>query len=118
ELRGGVDFLTGSFAGPVTSDGSAPGVGFTALGVHVGAAWLGSFLVEPLYVGLGGEVGVVFTLTGARDVGFSGRLGALFAWRPVPHFVIEASIPEIGVLSPGAGLVSIGGGLRAGYRFD
>ncbi|MCZ7684223.1 MAG: hypothetical protein M5U28_37770 [Sandaracinaceae bacterium] len=132
ELRGGIDVLMGSFAGPVTctdpmgrptrcadpADGVSSSVGFTGLAVHVGAAWLGSFLVEPLYVGLGGEVGVIFSLTGARDAGFSGRASALFAWRPVPHFVIEASIPEIGVLSPGSGVLSIGGGVRAGYRFD
>ncbi len=118
ELRGGLDLITGSFAGPVTSDGSAPGVGFTALAIHVGAAWLGSFLVEPLYVGVGGEIGAVFALTGARDAGFSGRIGALFAWRPVPHFVIEASLPELGVLTPGSGVFSIGGSVRAGYRFD
>lgn len=118
ELRGGFDVITGSFAGPVTSDGSAPSVGFTALALHAGAAWLGSFFVEPIYIGLGGEIGVVFALTGARNVGFSGRASALFAWRPTEHVVLEASIPEIGVLTPGSGLFSIGASVRAGYRFD
>jgi hypothetical protein len=103
ELRGGIDVTAGALTG---------------LGIHVGAAWLGSFFVEPVYIGLGGELGVIFTFTGSRDVGFSGRLGALFAWRPTEHIVIEASVPEIGILSPGAGAVTIGGSLRGAYRFD
>ena len=102
ELRGGLDFHTGAF---------------TALGVHVGAAWLGSFFVEPVFIGLGGDVGVIFTLTGAQDVGFSGQVSALFAWRPVDRFYLEASLPEIGIVSPGSGAVTIGASLRAGYRF-
>jgi hypothetical protein len=103
ELRGGIDFTGGMLMG---------------LGIHVGAAWLGSFFVEPVYIGVGGEVGVIFTFTGSRDVGFSGRVGALFAWRPAEHIVLEASIPELGILSPGSGLVTIGASLRAAYRFD
>ena len=31
---------------------------FTALGIHAGAAWLGSFFTDPIFIGLGGEVGV------------------------------------------------------------
>ncbi len=103
ELRGGIDFTTGALMG---------------LGIHAGAAWLGSFFLEPFYIGVGGEIGVIFTFTGARDVGFSGRVGAIFAWRPIEHFVIEASVPEIGILSPGLGAVTIGATVRAGYRFD
>lgn len=103
ELRGGIDFAGGGLYG---------------LGIHVGAAWLGSFFVEPVYIGVGGEIGVIFTFTGSRDVGFSGRAGALFAWRPASHFMLEASVPELGILSPGAGLVTIGGSIRASYRFD
>ncbi len=102
ELRGGVGFTTGAFTG---------------LGIHVGAAWLGSFLVEPIFIGLGGDVGVIFTFTGARDVGFTAQVSALFAWRPAEHFYLEASIPELGYASPGAGVLSIGASLRAGYRF-
>lgn len=102
ELRGGLDFTTGAF---------------TALGLHVGAAWLGSFFTDPIFIGLGGEVGVIFTLTGARDVGFSGRASALIAWRPSARFYLEASLPEIGVVTPGSGAVTIGASLRAGYRF-
>jgi hypothetical protein len=117
ELRGGIDFLTGAFNG-TSPGGSDLSLGFMGLGVHVGAAWLGSFFVEPVFIGVGGEVGVIFTFTGSRDVGFSGRLGALFAWRPIEHLTIEASIPEIGVLSPGSGVFSIGASVRAGYRFD
>ncbi len=103
ELRGGLDYTTGVFS---------------ALGIHVGAAWLGSFFVEPFYIGAGGEVGVIFPFTGSREVGFSARVGALFAWRPIPHLVIEASVPEIGVITPGTGAVTVGGSLRVGYRFD
>jgi hypothetical protein len=103
ELRGGIDFTAGALMG---------------FGIHVGAAWLGSFFVEPVYIGVGGEVGVLFTFTGSRDVGFSGRAGALFAWRPAANIVLEASVPEIGIVSPGAGAVTIGGSLRAAYRFD
>lgn len=102
ELRGGADFTTGAFTG---------------LGIHVGAAWLGNPVVEPIFVGLGGEVGVIFTFTGSRDVGFSARVSALFAWRPAEHFYLEASIPELGYVSPGAGALTIGASLRAGYRF-
>jgi hypothetical protein len=102
ELRGGLDFATGAF---------------TALGLHVGVAWLGSFFTEPVFIGLGGEVGVIFTLTGARDVGFSGRASALIAWRPTDRFYVEASLPEVGVVTPGSGAVTIGASLRAGYRF-
>jgi hypothetical protein len=102
ELRGGLDFATGAF---------------TALGLHVGVAWLGSFFTEPVFIGLGGEVGVIFTLTGARDVGFSGRASALIAWRPTHRFYVEASLPEVGVVTPGSGAVTIGASLRAGYRF-
>jgi len=102
ELRGGLDFATGTY---------------TALGIHVGASWLGSFFVEPVFIGLGGEVGVIFTLTGSRDAAFSGRVSALFAWRPADHFYLEASLPELGYVSPGAGALTIGASLRAGYRF-
>lgn len=102
ELRGGLDFQTGAF---------------TSLGVHAGAAWLGNFFLEPVFIGLGGEVGVIFTLTGAREVGFSGSISALFAWRPTDRFYLEASLPEVGVVTPGTGAVTIGGSLRAGYRF-
>ncbi|MCB9595450.1 MAG: hypothetical protein H6719_22205 [Sandaracinaceae bacterium] len=102
ELRGGLDFATGAFTG---------------LGLHVGAAWLGSLFVEPVFIGLGGELGVIFTFTGARDVGFAARVSALFAWRPTEHFYLEASLPELGYVSPGAGALTIGASLRAGYRF-
>ncbi|GAB5543584.1 MAG: hypothetical protein SangKO_033440 [Sandaracinaceae bacterium] len=102
ELRGGVDFATGIYTG---------------LALHVGAAWLGSFFVEPIYIGGEAEVGAVFTLTGARDVGFSGHLSALVAWRPTERFYLEASLPEIGLVTPGAGALTIGASLRAGYRF-
>lgn len=118
ELRGGVDVLTGSFAGPVLGDGSAPSVGYTGFALRVGAAWLGSFFVEPVFIGVGGEVGVLFTLTGARDVGFTGRIGALFAWRPTERVSIEASLPELGVITPGSGALTLGASVRAGYRFD
>lgn len=102
EVRAGVDFATGAYTG---------------LGLHVGAAWLGSFVVEPIFIGLGGDVGVVFTFTGARDAGFSAQVSALFAWRPTDHFYLEASLPELGYVSPGAGALTIGASLRAGYRF-
>jgi hypothetical protein len=32
--------------------------------------------------------------------------------------MLEASIPEIGILSPGVGAFTIGASVRAGYRFD
>lgn len=118
ELRGGFDIVTGSFAGPVIGDGTAPSVGYTGLALHVGAAWLGSFFVEPVYIGVGGELGVIFTVTGGRDVGFSGRIGPLFAWRPTDRIVLEASLPELGIITPGSGAFTIGASLRASYRFD
>lgn len=118
ELRGGIDLLTGEFAGVVVDGGSAPSVGFTGLALHAGAAWLGSFFVEPIYLGAYGEVGVLFTFTGARDVGFSGRVGALVAWRPVENIVLEAALPELGIVTPGSGAFTIGTSVRASYRFD
>ena len=102
ELRGGLDFSTGAL---------------TALALHVGAAWLASPVVEPIFIGVGAEVGVIFALTGSRDAGFSGRISALFAWRPADHFYLEASLPELGYISPGAGALTIGASVRAGYRF-
>ena len=60
---------------------------------------------------------MVFTLTGSRDAGFSGKIRALFAWRPVERFYLEASIPEIGIVTPGTGAITLGASLRAGYRF-
>lgn len=117
EVRGGLDILTGQFAGIVTPGGEQPAVGFTGLALHAGAAWLGSFIVEPLYFGVAGEVGVVFSFTGLRDAGFSGRLSPLVAWRPAEHFMLEASVLELSVLTPGSGVFSIGGSVRAGYRF-
>ncbi len=120
EVRGGIDVIAGEFAGVVLPGPpeSAPAVGITGLAVHVGAAWLGSFFTAPVYIGVGAEVGAIFPFTGARDVGFSGRLSPLVAWRPSDPIMLEASILEVGVLSPGAGVVSIGGSIRAGYRFD
>jgi hypothetical protein len=118
EVRGGIDVISGEFAGFVVGDGTAPAVGITGLAVHAGAAWLGSFFSAPVYIGVGAEVGAIFTFTGARDVGFSGRLSPLVAWRPSDPIMLEASILEVGVLSPGAGVVSIGGSIRAAYRFD
>lgn len=102
ELRGGVDFQTGLYTG---------------LALHVGAAWLGSFFTEPIYIGGEAQIGAVFTLTGARDVGFSSQASALVAWRPTDRFYLEASLPELGVVTPGAGALTIGASLRAGYRF-
>jgi hypothetical protein len=118
ELRGGLDVVTGTFAGPVIGDGTSPSVGYTGVALRVGAAWLGSFFPEPVYLGLGGEVGLIFTATGGRDVGFAGTLGALVAWRPVRSLVLEASLPELSVITPGAGALSVGASVRAGYRFD
>ncbi|MFK7989813.1 MAG: hypothetical protein AB8I08_27590 [Sandaracinaceae bacterium] len=102
ELRGGLDFRTGAFTG---------------LGIHVGAAYLASLFAEPFFIGASAEVGVVFTLTGAREAGFSARASALFAWRPVENVYLEVSIPEIGVVTPGTGALTIGASGRVGYRF-
>lgn len=118
EVRGGVDFITGEFAGVVRSDGSAPAVGLTGLALHVGAAWLGSFFTAPIYLGAGVDLGVIFPFTGSRDVGFSGRLSPLVAWRLVENIVLEASVLEVGVLTSGAGVFTLGGSVRASYRFE
>ncbi|MBX3269774.1 MAG: hypothetical protein KF729_05915 [Sandaracinaceae bacterium] len=102
ELRGGLELTTGAFSG---------------MAIHVGAAWLGSPIVEPVFIGAAAELGVLFTFTGARDAGFSARVSAVIAWRPVEHFYLEASLPELGYVSPGAGALTIGASVRAGYRF-
>lgn len=102
ELRGGADFTTGAYS---------------AVGIHLGAAWLGSFFLAPVFIGLGGEIGVIFAITGSRDVGFGGRISALLAWRPTDRFYLEASLPELGYVSPGTGALTIGASLRAGFRF-
>lgn len=117
ELRGGFDLITGELAGIRLPDGTQPALGYTALALHAGAAWLGSFLVEPLYFGAAAEIGVVFSLTGLREAGFSARLSPLVAWRPAENIMLEASVLELSVLTPGSGIFSLGGSLRAGYRF-
>ncbi len=102
EIRAGVDFSTGTF---------------TAFGIHAGVAYLASLFVEPIYLGGALDVGAVFLATGSRDAGFAARLSALVAWQPVEHLYFEASLPELGVATPGAGVFTIGASVRGGYRF-
>ncbi|MCC6874442.1 MAG: hypothetical protein IT378_09085 [Sandaracinaceae bacterium] len=102
ELRGGLDVTTGAVTG---------------IAIHAGAAYLGSVFVEPIYLGVAGEIGVFFALTGARNVAFSARIGPVLAWRPLPHLYFEVSAPELGLLTAGSGALGIGGSLRVGYRF-
>ncbi|MGE0784705.1 MAG: hypothetical protein AB7S26_03380 [Sandaracinaceae bacterium] len=102
EVRGGIEFAHGSY---------------TAFGLHVGVAYLASLFVEPIYIGGALDVGAIFLATGSRDAGFAARISALIAWQPVEHLYFEASLPELGLATPGAGIFSIGATVRGGYRF-
>ncbi len=103
ELRGGIDVILGVVAG---------------LDVQVGAAYLFSPFVEPIYLGAQAELGASFAFTGARDAGFLFRVSALAGWRPVEHVYVEVALPELGVMTNGVGALVLGLSLRAGYRFE
>lgn len=102
ELRAGVDVVLGTIGG---------------MNVLVGASWQFSPFLEPIHLGIVLEAGAVFTFTGARDVGFVVRGGAIASWAPTRQLQLELALPEIGVITNGPGAFLIGAALRAGYRF-
>lgn len=103
ELRGGLDLILGPMTG---------------LDVQVGAAYLFSPFVDPIYLGAQAELGASFAFTGARDAGFLFRVSALAGWRPTEHLYLEVALPEIGVMTNGVGALVFGASLRVGYRFE
>jgi len=102
ELRGGVDIELGTFG---------------ALAIVLGGAWQFTPTTLPIHIGFTVELGPNFLFSGARDVGFLVRGGAVASWTPMEHLQIELALPEIGVLTNGSGALVFGAALRAGYRF-
>lgn len=102
EIRGGIDVFLGLTNG---------------LDIVVGAAYLFSPFVEPIYIGAVIDLGLAIGFTGARDVGFVTRASAIVAFRPTDHFQIEVVLPELGVMTNGVGSFLVGGAARLGYRF-
>lgn len=103
EIRGGLDVFFGDTGG---------------MDLELGLAYHFSPFVEPIYLGVVAEGGVSFLFTGPRDVGFLCRVSATLGWRPTDHFYLEVALPEIGVMTNGAGAFLMGASVRAGYRFD
>lgn len=101
ELRAGLDILTGVA---------------TAVGAHAGAAFFAPLSADPLYLGAELEVGVYGFTTGGRDASFSARAAALFAVAPLPPLYLEVG-PQVGLLSAGSGVLTVGVVGRGGYRF-
>jgi hypothetical protein len=101
ELRGGLDVVLGAIGG---------------IDLVVGASWQWTPSTAPIHVGPVLELGALFTFTGAQNVGFVVRGGAIASWAPTRQLQLELALPELGVLSNGAW--TIGATLRAGYRFD
>lgn len=102
EVRAGVDVELGTFG---------------ALGIVVGGVWQFTPFTLPIHLGFTIELGPNFLFSGARDVGFLVRGGAIASWTPLEHLQIEVALPEIGVLTNGSGALVVGAALRAGYRF-
>lgn len=103
EIRGGLDVFFGDTGG---------------MDLQLGLAYHFSPFVDPIYLGVVAEGGVSFLFTGPRDVGFLGRVSATLGWRPTDHFHLELALPELGVMTNGAGALLMGASVRAGYRFD
>jgi hypothetical protein len=89
-------------------------------GMHVvvGGSWQWTPLLAPLHLGFVAELGASFLFTGARDVGFFARGGAIASWVPTPQLQIELALPEIGVVTQGPGALLVGASARIGYRFE
>lgn len=102
ELRAGLDIITLRTSG---------------LGVMVGASYVFTPFTFPLRFGAILELGPSFLFAGARDVGFAARISGLVTYEPIPELRIELALPELGVLTNGPGVLTVGGVLRAGYRF-
>lgn len=103
EVRAGIDIILGLTSG---------------MDVVVGASWQWTPFTEPLHFGAVLELGPSFVFSGAREVGFAGRLGAIMSWTPIQQFQLELALPELGVLTNGTGALTMGAALRAGYRFE
>ncbi|UJR86757.1 hypothetical protein [Sandaracinus amylolyticus] len=103
ELRGGLDVVLGAVG---------------AIDIVLGASWQFSPFVEPIRIGPLLEIGASFTFTGAQDAGFLARVGAVASWAPVRQLQIEATLPELGVITNGPGAFVVGASARVGYRFD
>ncbi|MDQ3033688.1 MAG: hypothetical protein M3Y87_14820 [Myxococcota bacterium] len=102
ELRGGIDVVLGAFGG---------------MNIVLGGVWQFSPFTFPIRIGVTIELGGSFTFTGARDAGFLVRGGAVASWAPIRQLQIELALPEIGVITNGAGAFLIGAAVRVGYRF-
>lgn len=103
EVRAGVDVILGLTSG---------------MDVVVGASWQATPFLEPIHIGAIVELGASFVFSGAREVGFAGRVSAIVSWTPIDQFQLEFALPELGVLTNGTGALTMGAALRAGYRFE
>jgi hypothetical protein len=102
EIRGGIDGVLGAFGG---------------LDIVLGGCWQWTPFVLPIHIGIVAELGASFSFTGGQTAGFVLRAGAIASWTPAPHWQIEVALPELGVMTNGAGAVLLGATARVGYRF-
>ncbi len=102
ELRGGLEVVYGATS---------------ALNVFGGAAYLFSPFSAPLHLGASLELGMLIGFSGNRGPSFLARGSALMAYNVRGGFYLEASLPELQVLSYSGGVLSLGASVRAGLRF-
>lgn len=103
ELRAGLDVTFGAASG------------FALTG---GAVYLTSpFEETPIFLGGGLEVGYYQALTGNRVPSLIVRASGVGSWRVGENIFLEASLPEITVLTANGGALAIGASLRVGTRF-
>lgn len=103
ELRGVLDLTTGASSG---------------FGLGAGAVYLFSPWAEtPVFIGPGVEVGVFQFVTGNTVPSLFVRGGPVGVWRATEDLYIEASLPELQVLTANGGVVTLGLSVRGGFRF-
>ena len=71
----------------------------------------------PLHFGGSLELGLAQALTGNRVPSFFARIAPIAAWRFIDQFFLEATLLEVQVLSANGGALTLGGSVRAAYRF-
>ena len=103
ELRGVLDLVTGASSG---------------FGVGAGAVYLFSpWSDAPVFIGPGVELGMFQFVTGNTVPSFMVRGGPVGVWRATEDLYLEASLPELQVLTANGGVVTLGLSVRGGFRF-
>ncbi len=102
ELRGGIELVFGASS---------------SFAVHLGGVYLASPFTTSLHLGASVEAGLYQAVSGNRVPSFSGRVSAVVAWNPNGAFYVEASLPELQVLTANDGVVLVGASVRLGTRF-